>query len=156
MRSLAKERGITLIELGQEAENDGGIIDHMMDDRSKELGLTRDQFVIDGRLAFWCIPHSFKLFLTVPPEEAARRIYTQEEGRIADGYNTSLSAAAENIRLRRESENDRYMKYYGVHIYDFDLYDAVIDTSDISPEEVLRQAVMSIETWRQKGLHTGV
>ncbi len=78
MRELAMERGISLLDLGREAERDGGIIDTLLDTRSADLGKNEDNFIIDGRLAFHFIPHSFKLFLTVPPEEAAKRIYHDE------------------------------------------------------------------------------
>jgi cytidylate kinase len=78
MRELAMERGVSLIDLGREAERDGGVIDRILDERSRALGEKEHHFILDGRLAFWCVPHSFKIFLTVPPEEAAKRIYHDE------------------------------------------------------------------------------
>lgn len=78
MRELAMERGESLLDLGREAERDGGKIDRILDERTKLLGEKEDNFVIDGRLAFHYIPHAFKIFLTVPPEEAAKRIYHDE------------------------------------------------------------------------------
>lgn len=38
MREMAMERGISLIDLGREAEGDGGLIDHTLDHRQIELG----------------------------------------------------------------------------------------------------------------------
>jgi cytidylate kinase len=34
---MALERGISLIDLGREAESDGGIIDAILDERQKKL-----------------------------------------------------------------------------------------------------------------------
>ena len=65
MRELAMERGVSLLDLGRDAERDGGEIDRLLDARSVELGQTHDKFIIDGRLAFHFIPNSFKIFLTV-------------------------------------------------------------------------------------------
>ncbi len=72
------ERGISLMDISRDAERDGGVIDRILDERSQALGQTEDQFILDGRLAFHYVPHSFKIFLTVPPEEAAKRIYHDE------------------------------------------------------------------------------
>jgi cytidylate kinase len=40
-----------------------------------------------------------------------------------------IEEASKNIEIRRKSEDERYMKYYGLHIYDMNLYDIVIDTT---------------------------
>jgi cytidylate kinase len=37
------------------------------------------------------------------------------------------------------------MKYYGLHIYDMDLYDIVIDTSTRTPDEVYDAVIQSID-----------
>ncbi|MBI2654170.1 nucleoside monophosphate kinase [Candidatus Woesearchaeota archaeon] len=49
MRAMAKEKGITLLELNQLAEQDKSI-DLELDDKLKELGQEKDNFVVDGRL----------------------------------------------------------------------------------------------------------
>jgi len=135
------ERGISLIDLWREAEKDGGIIDKILDDRQIAIGKTEDNFIIDGRLSFHFIPHGIKIFLTVDPEEAAKRIFSDESRAGVESHETTQHAA-ENIKIRRQSEDDRYMKYYGLHIYDMSLYDIVIDTSKKTPEEVF-EIVMS-------------
>jgi CMP/dCMP kinase len=78
MREMAMERGISLIELGREAESDGGIIDHILDERQKKLGKEADDFIIDGRLAFHFIPEAVKIFLQVESHTAAKRIFSDE------------------------------------------------------------------------------
>ena len=37
------------------------------------------------------------------------------------------------------------MKYYGVHIYDMDLYDIVVDTTQKSPEEVFSYVMSELQ-----------
>lgn len=140
MREMAMERGISLLDLGREAETDGGKIDQEIDDRQIALGKTRDGFIIDGRLAFHFIPHSVKIFLAVDSHEAARRIFEDEERSGLVESHVSIDHAAENIDIRRKSEVDRYEKYYGLNIYDLSLYDLVLDTTGRSPEEVFQEA----------------
>lgn len=144
MRGLALERGISIIELNQAAETDNGVIDAILDDRQKNLGKTEDNFIIDGRLAFHFIPHGIKIFLTVTPLEAAHRIYADATRQGVETHETIEHTVA-NIETRRASENERYMKYYGLHIYDMGLYDVVVDTSNRTPDEVFDSVIQSID-----------
>ena len=146
MRELAMERGESLLDLSREAERDGGAIDKLLDERTKLLGETKDNFIIDGRLAFHYIPHAFKIFLTVPPEEAAKRIY-HDESRAGVESHVDIADTIQNIRTRRVSEDTRYMEYYGIHIYDMSHYDLVIDTAGREIEDVLAEAIRAIEAY---------
>lgn len=140
MRELAVERGISLIDLGREAESDWGTIDTILDNRQINLGKTEDNFIIDGRLAFHFIPNSIKIFLTVDPIEAAWRIFWDETRAWTEVHET-IEHAAENIIIRRKSEDERYMKYYGLHIYDMNLYNIVVDTTNKNPDEVYQTVI---------------
>lgn len=144
MRELASERGLSLIDIGREAESDGGVIDALLDDRQIALGKREDNFIIDGRLAFHFIPHGIKVFLTVDAMEAAKRIF-HDESRAGVELHETIEHAASNIVIRRQSEDDRYQKYYGIHIYDMDLYDIVVDTTDKTPEEVFLEVESQIK-----------
>ncbi|MDP2103870.1 MAG: cytidylate kinase family protein [Candidatus Gracilibacteria bacterium] len=144
MRDMALERGISLIDLNLASEKDGGIIDAILDDRQKQFGLTKDHFIIDGRLAFHFIPHALKIFLTVDPEEAARRIF-EDTSRAGVESHTNIDEVLENIKIRRSSENERYKKYYNISIHNMDLYDIVIDTTGLSPNEVAEKIILEIE-----------
>jgi len=143
MRELAIEKWISLIDLWREAESDWGVIDTILDDRQKNLWNTEDNFIIDGRLAFHFIPHGKKVFLTVDPLEAARRIFS-DDSRSGVESHESIEHTAENIIIRRKSEDERYMKYYGIHIYDMGLYDIVIDTTSKTPDEVFQEIITKI------------
>ena len=137
------EKGISLIDLGREAEWDGGIIDAILDNRQIKLWETEDNFIIDGRLAFHFIPKAIKIFLTVSPEEAARRIFADQTRQGVETHET-IEHAVNNIQIRRQSEDDRYMKYYGLHIYDMWLYDIVIDTTGRDPDIIFDEIIWKI------------
>ncbi len=148
MRGLAMERGISIIELNQAAETDNGVIDAILDDRQKDLGTKEDNFIIDGRLAFHFIPHGIKIFLTVTPLEAAHRIFADATRQGVETHET-IEHTVTNIETRRSSENERYMKYYGLHIYDMKFYDIVVDTSNRTPDEVFQAVIQSIDVLQQ-------
>lgn len=120
----------------------------MIEERSRILGESENQFVMDGRLPFYVIPHSFSIFLTVSPEVSAARIHG--EARQAESF-ASLEHAADGIRARRAAEDDRYMKYYGIHLYDLSQYDLVIDTESPTAAQVLDRAVQAIDAWSALG-----
>lgn len=144
MRGLALERWVSIIDINREAETDGGIIDTILDDRQRDLWKIENNFIIDGRLAFHFIPHGIKIFLTVTPEEAAHRIFADQTRQGVETHETIEHAIA-NIETRRKSENERYMKYYWLHIYDMWLYDIVIDTSSRTPDEVFDIVIQTID-----------
>jgi cytidylate kinase len=56
-----------------------------------------------------------------------------------------IEEASRNIEIRRQSEDDRYMKYYGLHIYDMNLYDIVVDTTGKDPLEVYKEVIRKID-----------
>lgn len=77
MRKIAEERGLTLLELSKKAEESPDI-DQELDKSQIELGKKQDNFVIDGRLSFHFIPSSYKVFLKVSDNEAAKRIFNEK------------------------------------------------------------------------------
>lgn len=144
MRELALEKWIPLYELWKKAETDWWIIDSILDERQKKLWEEKDNFIIDGRLSFHFIPKAIKIFLTIDPMEAARRIFL-DKTRTGVEIHESIEHAAENIILRRKSEDERYLKYYWLHIYDMNLYDFVIDTTRKTPDEVFEEVTAYID-----------
>ena len=134
MRSLAKEKGIAFHELTEIAKTDEGKIDKEIDERQKKLGEEEDNFVIDGRLAWHFIPHSLKIYIGVDEAEGAKRIY--EAKRESEPETTSIQKTIELNKERLESESIRYRKYYGIDRDDMSNYDLLIDSTDLSAEQV--------------------
>ncbi|MBU0628744.1 MAG: cytidylate kinase family protein [Nanoarchaeota archaeon] len=132
MREIARERGITLLELSNIAEKDN-TIDKELDKKQIELGKKEDNFVIDSRLGFHFIPNSIKIFLDADIEEAAKRIL--KEKREHEQYK-DIQESIEKIKTRIASEDKRYMEYYSVDYHNKGNYEIVIDTTNISPDEV--------------------
>jgi len=136
MRQLASEKSITLIELSRIA-NLSPEIDKEIDNRQIEIGKKEDNFVIDGRLSWYCIPDSLKIYLEVSEEEASRRIFNdKKENRKKERF----SSIEELIRMNRERkalEIKRYKEWYGINIHDKSHYDISLDTTHLSIDEVV-------------------
>lgn len=137
-RDLARERGMTLLEFNQSLEHDGGEVDRIVDDRQRKLGETDDDFIIDGRLAFHFIPHSFKVFLSVNARVGVERLFHDRANLTREGIDEheTIDEAIRDTEARRLSESKRYLEYYGVDNLDTSHFDLVVDTSHHTPEEV--------------------
>ncbi|KKW30903.1 MAG: Cytidylate kinase [Candidatus Uhrbacteria bacterium GW2011_GWD2_52_7] len=138
---MALDRGITIDQL-----NDIGMehdyTDKDVDNYQTQLGKQEDNFVIDGWLSWFFIPHAVKVFLSVDPDEGARRIYEAKknnpQARKDEPDYPSVEAAKAAIAARTASNASRYKKWYNADFLDLSHYDLVIDTTSNPPEEVVR------------------
>tara|TARA_Y100000310_G_scaffold61961_1_gene57202 strand:- start:6951 stop:7529 length:579 start_codon:yes stop_codon:yes gene_type:complete len=143
MRDIAKEKDVSLLELGKTAEKERWVDDEL-DKRQIELGKKKDDFVIDSRLGFYFIPKSIKVYLDVDLEESAKRIFNAKRKDEKD--NLSLEKTIENVKKRMKSEVLRYKKYYGINYYNKKHYDFVVDTSGVSIDKVVGMVVEWLKT----------
>jgi len=90
-------------------------------------------------MAFYCQPKSFKVFLEVSDDEAARRIYGDKE-RIGDEY-TSLEAVKQ-VTIERNIENiQRFKELYNVDISDASNFNLVVSTDGKTPQQVAEEII---------------
>ncbi len=143
---LAIDRGMTIDEFNQLGESEA-FTDQDVDDYQTQLGRENDRLIIDGRLSWHFIPHSFKIFLDINEDIAAQRIFqAAKQGLRSDErpYN-SVEEVKERTRLRLASDQKRYQQYYGLDYLDTSNYDLVIDTSKLTPDEIIQVILDKIE-----------
>lgn len=136
MRQMAKERSISLLELSKIAEKDRSV-DEEIDKQTIELGKKENDFVIDSRTAWHFIPRSIKIFLDVGLAEGAKRIFN--DLRPEEKENTTIEHIRANIVRREASEQQRYKKYYNIDSFNKKNYDLVIDTTNLTPDQVVNK-----------------
>ena len=139
MREMAVEKGLTLQEFTEVAKVDKEI-DFELDRRQRELN-SGTGFVMDSRLGFYFIPDSFKVFLKVDLDEAARRIYGAD--RSEENY-SGVDECLEYLEKRIDSEKVRYKQCYDIDFPCEEGFDLVIDTTCKSPDEVVRIILDSV------------
>lgn len=140
MREIAEQRNISILELSRIAETDPSI-DKELDSRQIMLGKTEDNFVIDSRLGFHFIPNSKKIFIDAKIEIRAERILSDKQRK---ENNQDIEKAKQNIIAREKSEIKRYMQYYNLNPYDKNNFDIAIDSSDLTPEEIVNKIINSL------------
>ena len=148
MRAMASEKDMTLLELNKLAEKNKSI-DFELDNKLKELGKTKDNFVVDGRLTAFFIPNAeVRVFLKTDDKVRAKRIMNDKR---QQEKNKSLKEAINNIKKREESETKRYKKYYVVNYTNKKLYNFIIDTTKLSPQQVVEKIIKFVRR-KQKSL----
>lgn len=143
-RSLADERGLSLLEFNQLAEEDDQI-DRDLDRRLRELASDRDDLVIESRLAGWMAGEhaDFRVWLDAPPSVRAARI--------ADREGKSVEQARSETQARAESEALRYREIYGIDIEDRSIYDLSINTARLEPAGIVETIGTFIESYDPDG-----
>jgi cytidylate kinase len=131
-RSLAKKHNMDVLAFNKFMETHPEI-DEEIDAELVKLGKRDEDMVFDSRMAWHFVPDSFKVYLTVDIDEAARRVMKDQRGEV-EKY-PDADAARASLAARKKSENLRYITKYGVDCSNLDNYDLVIDTTNISPEE---------------------
>ncbi len=141
-RQIAKEKGLSLLDLNI-LEEKSDELDKLVDQKTAELGVKEDNFVIDGRLTFHFIPKAtLKVFLTADIEERARRIFGDK--REGDSYKSMLETV-KSIRKREASEKLRYKKYYGLDYTNPRNFDLIIDTTSAAPDSTVKQVLAALK-----------
>jgi len=107
--------------------------DYMIDGYQKELGKKSKNVIFDGITSFFLFPDSLKVFLSVEPEVGARRIFND---RRPDEPYRSFSEALKAVRRRIKDDRARYKRLYRIDCHKLGNFDLIIDTSDLSKEEV--------------------
>jgi predicted cytidylate kinase len=153
-RDIARQKGMTLNELNRLGESDPGS-DKVVDDYLVKLGRTEDNFIAEGRTASYFIPDSVKVFIAVDVRVGAERIIKDavEKGKAAERNEQLADSVDEQAKLLQEriaSDRLRYRKYYNIDIFDREMYDLWIDSTDMAPEQVVDQIMMFIAAQQKK------
>lgn len=140
-RKLAAEMGITLEHLNALSEHDA-FRDKLIDDYQKKLGMTKSNMVVDGRLSFYFIPQSVKVFIECPIEKRAERIFNAKR---SDEQFSNVEEAKIKLEQRELSDKKRYLQYYGINCFDYSHYDLVLDSAQSTPENLLIQILSFLD-----------
>lgn len=139
-RNQARKMGLDLEEYGRRALEDDSIdktLDSLVLDRIRATSSQGMNVVADGRLTGQMLSRegvqAFKVWIDADIGVRSQRI----AGRDRIGADEALR----RIEKREEVERKRYSSIYGIDLDDLSAYDLVIDSSDLTPGEVLERIV---------------
>jgi CMP/dCMP kinase len=134
-RSLAKKHGMSLECFGSFCEEHPEI-DRELDDYQIQV-LKQGNVLLEGRIAgFLAAKHqvpAVKVLLTADLETRVGRIIKREQG--------DYTQRRQEIITREACEAARYKKFYGIDVNDTSIYDIIVDTVHLSPEEIVERIV---------------
>ena len=139
-RKCAEDRCMCLAEYGILAKNNGDI-DREIDEMQKKIAKDRDNIILEGRLSGFLVDADLKIWLKAPLAIRAARIAKRE--------NKPVSIAKSETSEREVCERDRYINYYDIDIKDLSVYDIVIDSSRLSPENISEIVSKAVECLKQ-------
>lgn len=137
-RSVAADRGLSVVELNEVAEDDPSI-DLELDHRLQAIADERDDVVLESRLAGWLAGDQadFRFWLDAPVEVRSARIAEREGG--------DPTFIANETMVREKSEAKRYREYYEIDISDRSIYDLAVTTSRWDADAVTEILIDAIE-----------
>lgn len=98
---------------------------------------------------WYAVPESFKVYLKVDINIAAKRALADETRKKTEEF-TTLEEQKKDIEKRYKLENERYWNLYGVRKEDESNYDFVLDTSNLTPEEVADILEKEFKKWLEE------
>ena len=144
-RKLAKEHNMDVTTFNEYVKQHPEI-DIQIENSCKEYAQAHDNLVIDARLGWYAVPESFKVYLQVDINVAAKRAFFDENRKSSENFNT-VQEQKEDLQKRFKLENERYFELYNIHKEDLANYDLVINTSNITPAQVANVIIEEYEKW---------
>lgn len=144
-RKLAKEKGLDITSFNKYLDNHPEI-DLQIEKSAAEYAKNHDNFIIDARLGWFAVPDSFKVYLRVDIDVAAHRAFNDPNRKETEQFDT-VEEQKRDILERFKRENERYWKLYHVKKEDMSNYDLVINTTNLTPQEVANQIIVAYQKW---------
>lgn len=148
VRKLASDMGMSIVEF-QTYLNEHQELDNQIEKSAADYASSHDNVIIDAKLGWYAVPYSFKIYLKVNIDVAAKRAFNDEKRKSSEAYD-SIEQAKEKIKYRYNEENERWFNTYGIRRDDMSNYDLVIDTTNLLPEEVNKIAKEKYLKWLEE------
>lgn len=151
-RKIAERYNMSTTELNIYAETHPEIDDEI-DSIFKNCN-NSENLIIDSRLAWFFVPNSFKVFLKTNIVVAVDRII-RDKLRKNEVY-CSKDEAIKKITERKNSENKRYLDYYGADPTNMSNYNLIIDTTYLSVERLCDLILDNYAIWQKDNNYKAV
>ena len=145
-RELAQKEGLSLIDLNKKAEKDFDI-DKKIDQEIFRIATTEKDVIIESHIGGWLLKNiaDLTVYLNASIETRAKRIAIRD--------NISFYEALDQIIKREESHYKRFLSYYGIDMTDLSVFDLVINSDFISPDDVVRIIETTLLSLKAKNIH---
>lgn len=145
-RELAQKEGLTLLELNNIAEKNFDI-DKKIDQEIFRIATSEKNVIIESHIGGWLLKDiaDISIYLNASIITRAKRISTRDK--------ISFNEALDQIIKREESHSKRFLTYYGIDMSDLSVFDLIINTDFISPDDALKIIEILINALKVKNIH---
>lgn len=140
-KDLASAEGVSLLEFQEKAAKDPNI-DKKFDEALRKDASSGD-CVVTTWLGPWMVKADYRVWVMVPESIRAERVAMRDR--------VSPEEALKHIRKRDAENRERYMKLYGIDIFNIEGFDLALNAGIYSPQQMVKVA---LEGLKQKGLKT--
>lgn len=150
-RSMARSKHMSLEEFDAYV-NANPNVDRELEAWQGRMAQKLKRGIFEGRVSFYVIPNSIKIFLRCSLDEAARRVWL--DNRVHRRHEADLSTRAKAKRAlqrRVRSYANRYRRNYRLNIFDPQHYDLVVDTTHDAPRDTLRKILDFLKKVENQG-----
>ena len=148
VRKLARDKGLDITSFNEYLSHHPEI-DRQIEKSAAEYAEKHEHFIIDARLGWYAVPESFKVYLTIDINEAAKRAFYDENRKTTEKFST-IEEQKQDMERRYKMENERYFSLYGVRKEDESNYDIVIDTTNMTAEQVTDIIIQEYQKWLEQ------
>ncbi len=147
-REYARQLGITTLELNKRMDENPNL-DKEIDDTVTKMSIEHkdEKLIFDSRMAWHFAQNTFKIFLTIEPMEAAKRVMQGQQRGEEERY-TDVNDACEKLIERSRIERERFIDIYGVDYYDYNNFDIIIDTTHRTPQDIVSIILNNYEIYK--------
>jgi predicted cytidylate kinase len=145
-RDMARERGMTALQLNMHAELEDKI-DFSVDQLQSDIAASGEQLVVDSRLAWFFFTDALKVHVIAEASVAARRVLGRA-GDTVESYR-SVREAQDRLASRSESERTRFIARYGADKTRLRNYDLVCDSTSATPDEIVDRILVAFDAPRE-------
>lgn len=146
----AQKLGITIDEFNTRANKDYSL--HKFADEMTIQLSKQGNCVMDGWIAWFFLPTSFKVFLDVSSNVAARRIFQEQHRakRPDELVYKTIAQAQRTLRKRMNISRAQFISIYGKRVDFLNLknYDLVLNTSKSTPEKTCKEILKKMKRVR--------
>ena len=153
-RKLARENNMDLVTFNDYVKSNPDI-DKNIEAKTKEVIDSNTNMIVDARLGFFLGENTFRVYMVADEAIAAERLFKAAVQRGKEEEYGSIKEAKNAIKIREASEQERYLKLYGVDIHNMDNYDFVIDTTYLTSEEVAAKIIRAYQVWCEVDFNEG-
>ena len=151
-RELAIEHNMSVEDFNRKVHEDTRKGDHsvdaLIDQRTTRMNAEKDNVVFDSRLAWNFASGSFKVFVIVDINEAARRVYHDSLRKESESYESREECRA-GLRNRQDIENKRFKEIYHIDYFDMGNYNLVIESTNTTTEALVEEILLRFEEFKE-------